>query len=415
MSVDEYFKTGLELQSMDVHVEMVISGIAAKGGVTLWPGHTGISKTTLAMGAGHAVSRGEPFLGLATMQMPVYYLSYEDPLQIMVQHARDIGITDVHFCLSSFDPPPPRLDSASFIYMLEEQERGLVICDSYRAGQSGDENDSKDVERVMRNLKAVRDMGFSVLLLHNTKKNDQNTFRGSQSIEDQVDLALVLATEKKGANPDDPDAVFCLSTTKSRYGAFKISFKRAGNGLFEPVVDPEAANLTAMASILRDAGEPMNQSTFTLRIRGRINNISDPEIRRLLEKGKDRFWTIERRASEKNQKFYEFVSQPVSLLDTNISNKLKNSGLTPKPDKLTDTDGNEGKSFERVKFVSFSEGCLQTKKLPNKSTIKFVRPSGKKVVWLQTEIAKKEWDDFTTSVLRRKLDRSFGISPRGDA
>ena len=106
----------------------------------------------------------------------------------------------------------------------------LLIYDTLRASQGRDENDSQHMAFVMQRLKELRDMGFTILLLHHTPKGNDRTYKGSTAILDLADHVLSLHKVKK-ANPEggeieddeDQDCLYRLGTKdKTRYEPFHI-------------------------------------------------------------------------------------------------------------------------------------------------------------------------------------------------
>lgn len=164
--------TGAELQKLEINVEWLVPDVLPARSLTTLTGRGGIGKTTLLLVITDAVSKGELFLGRQTIKTPVYYIDFENPLPVVIDRARTLNITDVCFWLQGFESPPPRIDSDGY----EAYKRlppGLLIFDSLRASQMGDENSSRDMALAMQRYKELRDYGHTIILIHHTQKANE--------------------------------------------------------------------------------------------------------------------------------------------------------------------------------------------------------------------------------------------------
>jgi RecA-family ATPase len=229
-----YLKTGAELQAMEITIEWIVQDVIPRRGIITFTGKGGLGKTTFLLDMAAAVSVGVPFLGRTTIKTPVYYVDFENPLPITVDRARTLNITDVRFWLQGLDFPPPRIDSDGYD-LYKKLPPGLIIFDSLRASQMGDENSSKDMALAMQRYKELRDYGHTVILIHHTQKANEQSFRGSMAILDLADHVLSFFPVRKPGDDtaiegDDLDHMtFYLGTReKTRFSPVKLYVRRAG-------------------------------------------------------------------------------------------------------------------------------------------------------------------------------------------
>lgn len=302
--------TGADLQKMDLHVEWVVEGLIPKQSITTLAGKGGTGKTSLVMGLMDAVTKGELFLGLATQQTHTLLVDFENSLSVDVERFRTLNITKVKVWHNANNPPPPRIDSADYKQYLSIPPC-LIVFDSLRACQSGDENSSKDMALVMERFKELRDYGHHVVVIQHTQKANERMFRGSMAISDQADNPLyfypVRNTKSNEAVEDDDfdELPFYLGTTeKTRYTHFKVYVKRAGKGRFVVADDPKTEKMKAIWELCKDKGTMKHEEIVTL-----VNEELDfgkVTVRKLLKDGAGKFWTWKK--GDKNSKIYSFIS-----------------------------------------------------------------------------------------------------------
>jgi hypothetical protein len=202
-----------------------------------------------------AMSKGGSFLGRQAVRTPVYYVDFENPLPVVVETARKLNIVEVCFWLQGSESPPPRIDSEEYV-AYKQLPPGLLIFDSLRASQMGDENSSRDMALAMQRYKELRDCGHTVVLIHHTQKANEQSFRGSMAILDLADHVLSFFPVRRPGDDtptegDDLDAMtFYLGTReKTRFSAVKLYVRRAA-GRFEIAEHPDEERLRAMAGVL---------------------------------------------------------------------------------------------------------------------------------------------------------------------
>jgi archaellum biogenesis ATPase FlaH len=362
----QHLKTGLDLQGMDINIEWAIQDLIPKGSLTTLTGKAGIGKTTLLLNIATAISTGERFLGQDSVKMPAYYIDFENPLSIAVDRARTLNITTVNFWLQSFEVPPPRIDSDAYgVYKLLPS--GLLIFDSLRASQMGDENSSKDMALAMQRYKELRDHGHTVILIHHTQKANEQGFRGSMAILDLADHVLnFFPVRKPGdeapAEGDDLDNMtFYFGTKdKTRFNQCKLYLRRA-NGRFEIAEHPDDEKITLIKDLLTNH-EGITQKDLLRLIKEELS-IGKASALRLLKQGEHKeVWTVE--TGGNNSRLYRLSGFPPYI----------KGGKTGKPNAALSADtGKPGikdarKSFDNVGFSGFSGGEKENRKTEGEST-----------------------------------------------
>jgi hypothetical protein len=338
----QYLKRGSELQLMDINVEWVIEDLIPERAIVALIGPAGYGKSTVCLNFGNAVVEGLPWLGRNTKQLLVIYDDFENPEAIIIERTRQLNIKNVYFWHTSFEVPPPRIDSPEW-ELYKKLTPGLLIVDGHRASQRGDENSSKDTGLVMERWKALRDLGFTIILIHHTQKANEQVFRGSQALIDQADHVLYFYPVRKPGN-DEPvdsedfeDMTYFLGTKdKTRFKHCKLYLKRAGEGRFVLAGDPADEKLTNMKDLLIQSGE-LSQKEFMGLIKDELAYGKTVALR-LLKQGEERkFWTI--RKGDKNSSLYSaFLLSP---LIKGGENRKTDFGSFPGISKMINTNNSQ--------------------------------------------------------------------------
>jgi len=293
-----YLQKGSDLRQLEIVIEWVIMNLLPKQSITILYGPGGIGKTWLSLILSQAIAAVDNFMGLAAVQMPVVYIDFENPYPVLIDRVKRIGIDDVLFWHNSNEVlKPPRLDSDKWELYKTLPHGSLLIFDTLRASQSKDENDSQHMAFVMQRLKELRDLGFTILLLHHTPKGNDRTYKGSTAIIDLADHALSLHKVRK-SNPeggeidedDDHDCLYRLGTkNKTRYEPFHIFLSFDPEKGFIKSVDPDEADLQAIHEILTDKG-PLNQLQLFEIVKTELDMKSKGKLVHLLRKRDGKLW-----------------------------------------------------------------------------------------------------------------------------
>lgn len=309
-----YLKRGADLRTLECSIEWCIDKLLPKESITLLHGRGGIGKTWVCLVLADCISRGLPFMGLDTKNMSVVFVDFENSLPVLVDRVRKIGIDEVLFWHNANDVlKPPKLDSLDSEAYKHLPEGSLLIFDTLRASQSRDENNSQDMAVIMSKLKDLRDMGFTILLLHHTPKSNDRTYKGSTAILDLADHVLSLHKVKKG-NPeggevedeDDQDCLYRLGTKdKTRYEPFHVFMSFDKEKGFVKASDPDESDMQVIHEFLKEKSR-LNQKQIFEIVKAELDIRSKGKLTSLLKKGEGQgFWTSYR---EKNAVYYEAIS-----------------------------------------------------------------------------------------------------------
>jgi RecA-family ATPase len=183
------------IRTMDVPpIDYIVTGLFARGTVTLWAGIGGCGKTFLAQSLALAVATGTTFLGRTTKQTPVLYLDYENPSYAVRDRLDLIAgerlAPNLHVWGTWLEQQPPPIGS-ELLALIAKETKPLLIVDPFRFAHGQDENDSTAMMAVMQRLRSYAAFGCAVVLLHHLAKAEGSTGRGSTCIRDHSDAAFV--------------------------------------------------------------------------------------------------------------------------------------------------------------------------------------------------------------------------------
>lgn len=378
----DVLKRGRDLQKLDIKVEWIIENILPAQSITLLHGRGGIGKTWLSLQIGDAVSQGAYLWGQATKKLPVYYIDLENSYPVLVERVKKLNIEQMFFWHNSSDTPPPKIDSPAWTVYRDKLPPGLLIVDTLRAFQSLDENDSRHMAGIMANLKAIRDRGFTIILLHHTPKNNERTYKGSTAIFDLCDHVLSIHSVKQPGTEEEDDSFgkyrWFGTKDKTRYKPFNISL------MFEPeegfieikgpdVEDSEKIRLWITELVVSDSRLP-NQSEVIDNVVNK-NGLSKSRIQKLLIQGEGNFW-VTIKGGDKNKKLFHPVFDFSKLLhdaetrkqglDTADISLLKKFWIWENRNVI-ERKRQEGRGYEALIFrmIEGMERCITNYNLPS--------------------------------------------------
>ena len=295
---NQYLKTGRELQTLDLKTEYLAPGLIPAQAITVNHCLGGGGKTWLALQGAKAISTGSDFFSIPTMKRPVVYIDFENPLPMLIDRIRQLHVDDVMFWHQGFENKPPKLDSKNYALYKTLPPGSLIIFDTLRSAQDGDENDSGGMALVMGRLKEIRDAGFTIYVLHHTPRANERASKGSTVITDLADNVLALYRVRQNTyerieddNEPGPGDLLRLGTgQKTRYEPFQIFLRRSETGAFELAADPDREFLDAIAEYLRSSGHALTQSEIFTWAKGTLDIGKKTRLIALLRKGEGR-WT----------------------------------------------------------------------------------------------------------------------------
>lgn len=349
-----------DIAALDVSTEWLLEKLIPKGAISLVFCPGGGGKTWLLMQLAQVIATGAPFGDLQTVQAPVYFIDFENPLSVVKERREKIGPAAGFYYWHLACPTGPRkLDEEAWTDY-KALPPGLLIFDTLRASHNGDENSSKDMALVLSRLKELREAGFTIVVLHHTPKGNDGTYKGSTAILDLADH--VLSLERQGKTEDeefDPDSIFkfgCRIKTRFEPHSVFLSFDPAKG--FSTKDDPDVETMKIMRNILDREG-PLKQKDFRRYLEDKLE-MKQRRIFKLFKKGVGTYWSIER--GEKNSITYSSLPSSFSVFPPykGVENVKTESGVIPGNGKHIDV--NNAKTVDNTEFTSFSDSTGKTEK-----------------------------------------------------
>ena len=303
LNILDKLETWNQIKELEIKIEWIIDRLIPKESVTILFGKGGIGKTWLVMDIARCIGSGVNYLGYKTQQVPVIFVDFENPLPVLNTRMQKLGDAEnVYFWRMGNEFKPPKLDSSEWLQYKELPEGAVLIFDTLRASQGRDENDSQEMAKVMNRMKELRDLGFTIILLHHTAKNTDKNSKGSTAIVDLADhiLGLTRVRQREGGQDAvaiddvdgfDTDAVYYFGNyEKTRFEPHNVHLKLNPDRGFELAPDPEEETLKTMHQILQNSGAlPKTEFSKECKQLG----IGEKKARKLIDRGRGRFWTVE--------------------------------------------------------------------------------------------------------------------------
>lgn len=304
-------ETWESIRALDIKIEWIIDRLIPKDSITLLFGKGGIGKTWLSMDMARSIGSGKTFLGLSTVKTPVVFIDFENPLAVLNARTQKLGEAEnVFFWRANNDiMKAPKLDKDGYEHYKQLPAGAILIFDTLRASQDRDENKSDEMGLVMGRLKELRDMGFTIILLHHTAKNSDKVAKGSTAIVDLADHILGLTAVKKKTNgqeividdeDNDGDHVYRFGVReKTRFEPYQIYLTLNPDRGFELAPDPQEDTLIEMYKCL-SLHDCIIKTSFLKECESTLN-INVKKARRLFDIGQGRYWTVEKMGAHNAQ------------------------------------------------------------------------------------------------------------------
>ncbi len=234
--------------------EWTVAGIIPQGSITLIAGEPGSYKSWLALSLLRSVIHGAAFLERPCRASDVLYLDRENPLGVVRERLAMLGIDSLGSAKiwgGWLRDAPPAIGDPRLLLIARER-RPLLIFDSLIRFHDSDENSATEMATVMQDLRALANLGATVIALHHRAKSETSRYRGSSDIAGGVDTAFSVARDRQAG-------VLTLQCFKSRYvEEFTLTLRPdlAGTGEFVvtdgPTVAPQKSAVERLAEAIRE-------------------------------------------------------------------------------------------------------------------------------------------------------------------
>lgn len=228
--------------------EWIVEGIIPRASVTLLAGEPGSYKSWLALTLLRSAVSGGKFLDRECEALSVLYLDRENPLTVVRERLAMLGVESLagtKIWGGWLPDPPPAIGDVRLLEMARER-RPLLLFDSLIRFHSADENSATEMAEVMQNLRALANVGATVVALHHKPKAEGAHYRGSSDIAGGVDTAFSVSRDRQAG-------ILKLECFKSRFlEEFSITLRPdlAGTGDFVVTEAPEATAAQNYAEML---------------------------------------------------------------------------------------------------------------------------------------------------------------------
>ena len=301
-------ETWNEIRSLDIKVEWLMDRLIPKESITVLFGKGGIGKTWLMMDLARCIGGGVDYLGHETQKTTVVFIDFENPIAVLNTRTQKLGEAEnVYFWRVGNELKPPKLDSNNWVLYKDLPQGALLVIDTLRASHGRDENASDQMAGVMERVKELRDLGFTIVLLHHTPKNSDKISKGSTAIVDLADHILNLSKVRKTRDgedilvddDDDEEAVYRFGVReKTRFDPHHIYLILNPDRGFELAPDPEEETFKSMHRVLENSGRL--QKTQFAKECGALG-IGQKKARKLIDRGIGRFWKMDSTGSKNTQ------------------------------------------------------------------------------------------------------------------
>ena len=181
------------VSTQETQREWIWEGILPAGGLSLVAAKPKVGKTTLALQAAVAVSRGDVFLGRKTRQATVVYLALEEHRDEVQKNLSKLGVTDEPLYIH-FGPAPAKAMEEVEALIKEKGAKFLVIDILQKFCRVRDLNDYAQVTRTLEPLMAIaRKIDCHIQMTHHAGKkerDDGDDIIGSTGLLGGVDTSI---------------------------------------------------------------------------------------------------------------------------------------------------------------------------------------------------------------------------------
>lgn len=338
-------------------IEYLIKDFLAEGAITLLTAGAGVGKSILSLGiTKEALSKVDG----------VIYVDADMPTNEIDNRLRRAGLMNLlekrFIYLHStkyelrIDPKNKRWKKLKKLLRKESSNQNECLCifDNLKdlTPTGADLDRDNEVLIIMKELKSIRDMGHTVLLLHHIGKdgNKHNPYKNSGSIRDSVDVAYYL--ERNGST-------FTLSQFKKRIEVKdEVVFEMDSNFNLSPKLTQKEKDKIEKLAIIFEAVSKLHNNKGAVLQQNIVDElkgiIARDYTRKLLSEGEDVLWEI--KSGDKNSKIYS--PHPEALNSKNLDSYIReNIGIleNTSPDHSY-IDKNQR---EELPFIVYPDGTIE--------------------------------------------------------
>jgi hypothetical protein len=177
----------------------LVDGLIPDNDLTMFAGREGSCKTILALYTGKCVANGRSLFGnLRTAKRPVIYLDAENhpgTHQVYLRFFEEIGPEEIRF--RTLRHGVPSLNDPALLKIVEEK-RPLLIVDSLIRFCGSRDRDNAEMTEIMEQLARLVTAGATVLLIHHTRRSDEEEYANSFAIGATVAFWYAIVSEDTG-------------------------------------------------------------------------------------------------------------------------------------------------------------------------------------------------------------------------
>jgi hypothetical protein len=260
----------------------LIKGLLGVGEMSVWYGDPGCGKSFLMLDLARRIAMACEWHGRRVIQGPTLYVMCEggsgagkrvEAMSLTYDMNEDTPLHIIPASTCLLDDPD---DLAGIIFWANQTGASLIIIDTLnRAFGGGDENNSADMGKFIRNCDAIREAtGAHVAVVHHNGSNNEKRGRGHTSLEGAADT-MVLIT-KKGSN-----LTAKVTKNKDDEDGWSVDFELK---VIQLGADEDGDPVTSCAVVPADAN--LNEETGTKRLTGDPRIAMDALEEALIENGK---------------------------------------------------------------------------------------------------------------------------------
>lgn len=191
-----YPESGYDLQeASNEKVKWVVDGLVAEEAITIISALPNCYKTWLFLDMAVKVSKGESVFGrLKTKQSSVLIINEESTHTILKERLSQLGWTSdlPIFSLNNVGYKLDELYVDAIIRHAKDLDVKFIIFDSFVRFNSGDENDSGAMAKVMDLYKQIALEGFGVLIVHHNRKGIAGQSNPAMDMRGSVELLAAV-------------------------------------------------------------------------------------------------------------------------------------------------------------------------------------------------------------------------------